>query len=619
MGSTQETLEAVQKVLQPYVRPREEVAHIRRILTLHLGSGFKDGGASLTEPLSLTKSSEVPSYPQEARGTYREYLEALSANIKARREYETLLQKHSHPGSPPLETAETQPNYLLHHIASLKIQKKQEKLKVEEKNLDYLRQKPAASPDFLDHQRLFRGCRPLPNVPTEVVNSLAVEQTSENVAPSRSVQLNKDLIDSLEHRTFQTKLSLKHEESLLDKAKVPLTGMQSEDISPEAKLHALNASRTELINWIETELGKASSSGDGGIDKVEPAAGQDAIQARRERDLADRTNLLNQQLASIKGKYAKYLSERKALLELVTTQLHNTLPSASSFNFPAITTSSFPPTITAKAVSVSVSPERPSTTTTQATSETKTAVPITDHLLTPTLSHLLHLSHDHKGLLAHKAHTATLLSKQLKENTQALDHLAEESQLLPSQLRSSTILSAPPATVAAVAAAAAAVAALQEDHSDDSSTARMSDMIKPWVSAAEAAKIATFETVAQKIEEGQTALEGAVSKLAEADRLLGRKRQHQKQAAVKAGTGEDMDVGDDEGEEEDVGDESDIWLVEGQKSLLGGERRAGGTGPGTNRDEGARKGERTTTGQRAGGSKSVWDFLDVDVGLEEGC
>ncbi|KAK3949763.1 hypothetical protein QBC32DRAFT_348332 [Pseudoneurospora amorphoporcata] len=565
MDSTQKTLEAVQRVLQPYVRPRDEVAHIRRILILHLSSGLKDG-ATLTEPLSLTESSELPSYyPQEIRGPYRDFLEALSANIKARKEYQTLSHKHSHPEVPALETTETQPSYLLRHLASLKIRKKQGKLLVIEKNLDLLRQKPAASSDFLDHQRLFRNCRPLPEVPTEVANSLALEQTSENSTASNSVQL-KSLIDTLEHRTFRTKLSLKQEEDLLEKAKNHLSAIQPKGISTQAKIQALNASRTELIDWIETELGKASA-GDG-RDGGSPA-GKDALQAKRDQDLAEKTNLLSQKLASIKDKYTKYLAERTALLELITTQLHSLPP---SFNFPAITTSSFPPT--------AVSPERPST---HATAETPTpANPVIDHLLTPTLTSLLRLSHEHKGLLAHKAHIATLLSKQVKENAQVLDHLAEESQLLPAH--------------------AMAAAAQKKDHNDSSMT---SDMVRPWVSAADAAKISTLEVVAEKIEEGQMALEGSIRLLEAADRLLGRGLQQQ---SVRMAGGEEED-------DDQVGDESDIWLVEGQKSLEG-VKSTGGAGLGTNRDEGGRKGE-GTTGYRGRGSPSIWDLLDVDVGLEK--
>lgn len=574
MDSTQETLEAVQKVLQPYVRPRDEVAHIRRMLTLHLSPALKDG-ASLTEPLSLVDSSEPPSYPQEIRGPYREYLEALCANIKVRKEYQALSQKHSHPEVPTLESTETQPSYLLNHLTSLKIQKKQQKLLVVEKNLDCLRQKPAASPDFLDHQRLFRDCRPLTEVPAEVVNSLALEQTSEDITTSNSVQL-KGLIDTLEHRTFRTKLSLKQEEDLLEKAKVPFSAIQPENISPQAKVQALNASRSELINWIETELGKASAGDD--RDGGGSPAGKDVLQAKRDRDLAERTNLLSQQLASIKDKYTKYLAERKALLELITTQLHSLPP---SFNFPAITTSSFPPR--------TISPERSSSTPAAgtATDTPPTPVPIIDHLLTPTLTSLLRLSHEHKGLLAHKSHIATLLSKQLKENAQVLDHLAEESQLLPAQ--------------------AMAAAAQKKDHNASS---MMADLVRPWVSAADAAKFSTFEVVAEKIEEGQMALEGSIRMLGEADRLLGHEpkgQQQQQHELVEAG------AGGGEEEDDEVGDESDIWLVEGQKSL----ERIKTSGVEKRHDEGGRRGERST-GQLKGGSKSIWDMLDVDIGLEKG-
>ncbi|KAL0469102.1 hypothetical protein QR685DRAFT_529746 [Neurospora intermedia] len=584
MDSFQETLEAVQKVLQPYIRPREEAAHIRRFLTLHLSSGLKDG-ATLTEPLSLTESSEVPPYSQDTRGLYREFLEALSANIKARKEYHTLSQKRSHHELSIPKPTEIQSNYLLNHLTNLKIQKKQEKLLVVKKNLDLLRQKPAASPDFLDHQKLFRVCRPLPEVPTEIINSLALEETSENITVSSSVRL-EDLVETLEHRTFETKLSLKQEETLLENAESHYFAVQPEEINPKAKLQALNATRTELINWVETELGKASGEERNGGGEM---AGQDDFQVQRDQQLAHKTQLLNQQLTSIKEKYAEYLSRRKALLELVTTQLRS-LP---SLDFPAIT--AFPSSPSA------ASPERSSTQAAAATAaaEAPTSAPIIDHLLTPTLTRLLTLSHEHKGLMAHKAHITALLTKQLRENAQVLDHLVEESQLIPAH--------------------ATAVVVQKREHDDDPNAMMSSRLVNPWVSAADSAKIATFEVVVEKIEKGQIALEGAIRMLGEADRLLGRglQQQQQRQQSVKAACGEEEgnDDDNDDGDDDEVGEESDIWLVEGQKSLKI-TNSAGGSGLGTRYDEGGRKGMETT-GHREGGSLSMWNIVDVDVGLEK--
>ncbi|EAA36223.1 hypothetical protein GE21DRAFT_879 [Neurospora crassa] len=530
MDSFRETLEAVQKVLQPYTRPREEAAHIRRILTLHLSSGLKDG-ATLTEPLSLTESSEVPSYSQDTR--------------------------------------EIQSNYLLNHLTNLKIQKKQEKLLVVKKNLDLLRQKPAASPDFLDHQKLFRVCRPLPEVPTEIINSLALEETSENITASSSVRL-EDL-----------------EETLLENAKSHPFTVQPDEINPEAKLQALNATRTELINWVETELGKASGEEkDGGGER----AGQDDFQVQRDQQLAHKTQLLKQQLTSIKEKYAEYLSMRKALLELVTTQLRS-LP---SLDFPAITAFSSSPS--------AASPERSSTqaVAAAAAAEASTPAPIIDHLLTPTLTRLLTLSHEHKGLMAHKAHVTTLLTKQLRENAQVLDHLVEESQLIPAH--------------------ATAVVVQKKKQDDDPNAMMSSRLVNPWVSAADSAKIATFEVVVEKIEKGQIALEGAIRMLGEADRLLGRglqqQQQQQRQQPVKAACGEEEGNDDDnDGDDDEVGEESDIWLVEGQKSLKI-TNATGGSGLGTRYDEGGRKGKETI-GHREGGSLSMWNMVDVHVGLEK--
>jgi hypothetical protein len=93
--------------------------------------------------------------------------------------------------------------------------------------------------------------------------------------------------------------------------------------------------------------------------------------------------------------------------------------------------------------------------------------------------------------------------------------------------------------------------------------------VKPWVFAAESAKIATLEAVAEKIEEGQIALEKSMRTIGEIEGML----------KPAAGNG-----GEEEG--------ADIWLADG------GEDRRG-------------KGRR----EKAKGARDVWEVLDGNLGL----
>ncbi len=106
-----------------------------------------------------------------------------------------------------------------------------------------------------------------------------------------------------------------------------------------------------------------------------------------------------------------------------------------------------------------------------------------------------------------------------------------------------------------------------------------SGRVTPWVFAADSAKISTLEIVAEKIEEGQLALEGAMERLEEIDRLLG--RHPAGRSALSQG---------------DPADE-DIWLADNAPS---------------NKAAKARKRVEEGSHTQAG---DVWDVLDGSLGL----
>jgi hypothetical protein len=101
------------------------------------------------------------------------------------------------------------------------------------------------------------------------------------------------------------------------------------------------------------------------------------------------------------------------------------------------------------------------------------------------------------------------------------------------------------------------------------------------VFAADSAKISTLEAVAEKIEEGQIALEGSMRTLGEIEQLLGQTPESQEKEE-RASTGED-----------------DLWLAEGQPS---------------GQTAGARK-HTSRTADRPAQAKTAWDRLDGNLGL----
>lgn len=515
MGSANEdTFKTIQTTLEPYIRPRDEVGRIRQILAVHLDSCLGDGTA--VGPLALSGASTV-SRSSAARGLQQEYVEALRANIKARSEFEASCREQRRPEDEATGSAGDQGiDRLKEHLATIRLRQRREKLQVIERGLNSLAQKPAASPGFLDPEEIFKDSRPLPDVPKELVTALAIDKST--IGPHL-----KDLIDQLEKHVLQTKLLLKREEQLLENVKSRSTA-SPDSITESAKLEALNRTRVELIGWMEAELGKAA--GDDG-----DAEGQDSQKCRPHAESIN----MEEQLASIKDKYAQYVGARRTLLQLVSEQ----------------------PQPIIKPPPKKAGPSAP----------TAPKQPPTAHLLSPYLEQLLAISREQKGLIAQKSHLNAAISRQVKENGHFLDHLAEESQLIPAH----PMPGAPrPNTAFAEATSGTA-------------TSGPSDRVRPWVFAADSAKISTLEVVAEKIEEGQIALESTMRTLGELDELLGQ-GQHpdsqNKEERVSAG-------------------EEDLWLTEGQPS-----RKTAGARKHTDRKA-----------EKPAQPKTVWDMLDGNLGL----
>ncbi|KAB5580439.1 hypothetical protein GE09DRAFT_1082225 [Coniochaeta sp. 2T2.1] len=531
MSSPEDIREQLQRVLKSYILPREEAAYRRRILAAHLQSCVKDG--SISSPLAVVQPSLGVSIPAEARGLHREYLKALNANISARAEYDKVNDEISRGSKtvscgPSCRTAADSQalNPLEEHLVKIKLQRKQARLKTVEKHISLLAQKPAASPSFLDPDEIFANTRPLPSVPREVVEAISIDSSASRADLA-------DLINRLEKQVLRAKLLLKSEEKLLNTVKARST-VRPETVTDAAKLAALNATRTDLINWMEAELGKVPGDDESGDEDSDNHSAQ-------QQDPAGNPQL-EEQLSTIRSKYTQYLSTRKRLLTLVSQP-----PTPASSLPPPTSTTSQPPTV------VPPPPQQPVT-----------------YLLTPHLTTLFSLSRQQKGLITQKSHLNTTITRQLRETGQLLDHLAEESNLLithplPGATTSRRNNNKLPG-----------VGSLSETVTDTHTK------VKPWVYAAEEAKLATLEAVAEKIEEGQVSLEGSMGVLMGVEEMLGRKEE---------------EGGQKEGWEREERDDSDIWLAE--------ERSA---------DQGKKGKKHVAKKEREVKSDELWAFLDGGLG-----
>ncbi|KAL7922649.1 hypothetical protein ACQKWADRAFT_292013 [Trichoderma austrokoningii] len=455
-----EILTQFQKQLEPYIKPREQVNYIRRVLALHLGSC--SGNGAVQNPLFLVDSSQEVTTPSDLTGVFREYVEALQANSAARRQFEDLLQKNApEDPEPPPTRAASSVDLLEERICLLKLQQKRESLLAVRQSLDMLMEKPAATHEYLDARHIFRGSPSAPSAPDDVINSLAPDQNS----PHSGLD---DRIHQLEKTVLRAKLLLKKEEQTQREAKTRSQN-QFDIVSNGARLEALTAVRNELIAWLEKELGRAS-----------PGSGSEAGQKHTYKSRVS-PSTITAHLEEISRKYATYVSMRKTLLELETQQSQLSQPAQPSLLPPAQLVAGL---------------DR---------NNSKPPTPI-DHLVTPYLRALAAISVSQKAAVTQKAFFTSALSKQNQDACQLLGRLGEESHLLPAYPMKDSLRRR---------------SGIQTEIASKSEQPDISKRVKPWVFAADSAKITLLEYAAETVDIGQVALENCLENLREIDFLLG--------------------------------------------------------------------------------------------------
>ncbi|CRK15345.1 hypothetical protein BN1723_010638 [Verticillium longisporum] len=453
-----EAIQQIKSTLEPYIKPREQVSYIRRVLALHLQRQRQTD--TLQRPLSLLQASDQVQHHRETHGLQRDYLRAVRANIKARQEH-AQLSETSLSDTAPVKHQQSSADHLREHLALIKLQQKHERLAAIQKHLDTLTQQPVASPDFLNLEEIYNDSIELPQVPREVVNSFGTDTTAAKADLAA-------VVNEMEEVVLRTKILLRQEEKLLNVVRDRVEPGK-DAIGEMARLHALNVTRNELINWIETELSKAT-----GDDADQDTSGEPPNNGV-EAGSAD--SLLT--LASQRTRPIIKLSQTS---ETPRVEEAEDLPSSAG------------------------------------------------HIMLPYLEDLLDLSRQQKGMIQQKSHINNILAQQVKDTRQILVHLAEESQLLPSHSM--------PAAKRGKSGFDEHMSAAASDTPDTVS------QVRPWVYAADSAKISTMETVAEKVEEGHLALEGSMKALHDVEQLFGRKRNEHD----RVNTGDTT--------------EDDIWLTE---------------------------------------------------------
>ncbi|KOS20244.1 hypothetical protein ESCO_006109 [Escovopsis weberi] len=468
MAEPTETIKKIKLGLEPFIKPREQVNYIRRVLALHLGACCGHDGP-IRHPLSLADSSRDVEAASGLSGNFREYVEALQANIAARRQLDELLRIS--PAEPPISQQQQQQqpkprstagaDLLEERICLLKWNQKLQSLHAVRQSLDSLMEKPAATGDFLDAKQILDGTPRRPRTPEEVGDALVVDQEAPKVDLAERIQ-------QLERTVLRARLKLKQEEQALGDARARCKA-QHDAVSNSTRYSALKSTRDELTGWIESELCRVPPEY---VNRRNGVGGEGGAQASR----AGPT--LSSRLDEISGKYAKYVTMRRTLLDLAAHKSQPPLLAPAHFSMSMPSGSDKPP-----------------------------PAPV-NFLITPYLNTLIAVSAQQRALLGQKSAISSALGRESQETCQLLGHLGEESQLLVKYPMKDSLRRR---------------SGIQHEIAMRSSEQPdISERIKPWVFAADSAKIATLETVAETVEGGQVALESSMSLLHDIDVLLGR-------------------------------------------------------------------------------------------------
>jgi len=470
-----EPLKEIGRSLGPYVKSRAEVERIRRMLAAHLSSHVNSHEESnISSPLSLLDATSSVDTPQNGvRGIRKEYLRCVKANIKAQIEYNKICKEHrlhTDSDSPNLR-GDNNDDSIVHDdsgvflgsfLDTVKMGRKHERLRILQDYIDMLAQKPAATPNHFDPKVVLEDFGLLPKVPQDVMVVPGSHQNAERTDM-------RALVDQLEKSVLRAKLLLNKEQKFLAKIQV----RDSQKVRPSVrsnKLEALGTARNDLINWIETELGKAGDSS-ADLDEGRDSQPQEKIG----------TSYVENELASIRRRYARYIKARHALIVAVTGRIDT----------PAATTVS-------KETDTAVEKEAPITT---------NAV---NHILHPYIRELASIANEQKTIIQQKSHLTISLAKQLKEASQGLERLADESHLLPAY---------PILSVSAQRKGTTSFGDEIANHERPDSSHRP----RAWIFASESASSVTKDGVFEKLEEGKVHALDARRGLMELYQLLGAK------------------------------------------------------------------------------------------------
>ncbi|KAE8380682.1 hypothetical protein BDV26DRAFT_256803 [Aspergillus bertholletiae] len=456
---------AFAKPLAPYIKSRQEALRIRQALTSYLRSQITFADDNPDHPNAYARSHlslcvpqdavvDVKRIPSELTGLRKKYLQALQANVNARKEYRLESERHT-PGKPQgqstggVDTPPVDPNSELQaYLELLRDRRRHAKLQVFQHYLEELKKRDIIKPEDIDRV----GSRnQQPALPPDL------EEGQNECTPEDRIE---GLIHNLERAVVRARNQLEREKGLLKELKAQHAtedGSDNDGAASGAKVAALQKTRDVLVQWVEEKLVSVGNNEDSPMQVLPP------------EEIEKSAHLLEDQKAQIAEQYAAYVDARKRLLD------------AASRACQPIGTSS------AKPASQPAEKRKPPPEATPAL-EPMEVLSFADEQLLP-------LSKYERALALQKFYLAGTLAKEKSTTLRILNRLRDESHLLPEH---PMLVRQPRFKHAAAAINARHATTPVEPAKPDEVVA----LAEAWAFASEAAATNEREIVERNLEEG---------------------------------------------------------------------------------------------------------------------
>ncbi|CAD0091336.1 unnamed protein product [Aureobasidium mustum] len=278
------------EALRPYIRPREEVAEIRRGIDSLLSQYVHDSNVQISKvTLPTTETSAQSALNSPFNGVRRAFMQALIARQKAQSQYDALkaeLDLLQHTPSEK-ESDEKHENPVADTVALIRQRQRRDKLLVIEKALDNL-EKVRHTSQYADPSELLNSMQ------SQIPPPLAQQSQDESLAEAQShvFELQKAVLRA--QNSIQTR-------SHINSSQQPIT-------QDWKRAYALRKARDGLISWIEGELSKLS---------------EDEEHMHPDMDVPEDsgTESLDEIKITLQDLYSKYISSRERLVQVLNTQV----------------------------------------------------------------------------------------------------------------------------------------------------------------------------------------------------------------------------------------------------------------------------------------------------------